>query len=214
MIYDINGNPLYAGDVANRLINKKIAVIGDSFVSGTTENQKSDMWWYKIAQRNSMTPVDLGVGGESLRVMVQSARYANIPSDSDYIVVFTGHNDVSYDHTDLGEKGDTTNTTFYGCLAILCAWVLNNRPLARTLFITPTHRTYATVLPYVTAMKEVCYDYTIPCWDSYGNLGILIGQHSDVDQRSVFETTTQPSHLNALGQDYLSYKVEAQLRML
>ena len=147
MIYDINGNQVYTGDVTNRLINKKIAVIGDSFVSGTTENEKSDMWWYKIAQRNSMTPVDLGVGGESLRVMVQSARYANIPSDSDYIVVFTGHNDVSYDHTDLGERGDTTNTTFYGCLAILCAWILNNRPLARTLFITPTHRTYTTVLP-------------------------------------------------------------------
>ena len=83
MIYDINGNPVYTGDVANRLINKKIAVIGDSFVSGTTENEKSDMWWYKIAQRNNMTPVDLGVGGESLRVMVQSARYANIPADSD-----------------------------------------------------------------------------------------------------------------------------------
>lgn len=213
MIYDVNGNKLSV-DSLDRLLRKKIAIVGDSYVSGTTENLESDMWWYKIAQRNDMTPVNLGVGGESLRVMVQSARYANIPADSDYIVIFEGHNDVNYDHTDVGQPSDTGNTTFYGCLDILCKWLMNNRPTARKLFITPTHRSSYDATPYVNAMKEVCYRYSIPCWDAYGDLDILIGGVEGVDQRSVFETTNLPYHLNALGQDYLSYKAEGQLRLL
>lgn len=213
MIYDVDGNKLSVD--SGRLLSKKIAIVGDSYVSGTYENQESDMWWYKIADRNDMTAVNLGVGGESLRAMVQNARYTNIPSDSDYIVIFEGHNDVSYDHTDIGTSADTGNTTFYGCLDILCKWLMNNRPTARKLFITPTHRgDNATVVQYVDAMKEVCYRYGIPCWDAYGNLDILIGGANGVDQRSVFETSNLQYHLNALGQDYLSYKAEEQLRML
>lgn len=213
MIYDINGNVLN-DESLNRLVHKKISVIGDSFVSGTNENQLSDMWWYKIADRNDMTAQNLGVGGESLRVMVQNTRYINIENNADYIVVFTGHNDVSYDHTDLGTIEDIGNTTFYGCLKTLCAWLLNNRPYARILFVTPTHRSSDAVLPYVNAMLEVCRKYTIPCWDSYGKLGILIGEHSDVNQRGVYETTNVISHLNSLGQTYLSYKLEEQLKLL
>lgn len=210
MIYDIEGNLL----LENNLYNKKLAIIGDSYVSGTAENKTTDMWWYKIADRNNMTPVGLGVGGESLRHMVQTSRYSNIPADSDYIIVFMGHNDVHYDYTPVGENTDTGNTTFYGCLDILCKWLMNNRPKARKMFITPTHRTNYDATPYVNAMKEVCYRYSIPCWDAYGELDILIGGVEGVDQRSVFETTNVAYHLNALGQDYLSYKAEAKLKEL
>jgi lysophospholipase L1-like esterase len=214
MIYDVNGNQLVDAS-QNRLFGKKLTAIGDSFVGGTYENKETDMWWYKIAERNNMTPVNLGNGGESLRVMVQNSRYANIPTDSDYVVVFTGHNDVSYDHTDIGTSADTGNTTFYGCLAILCKWLMNNRPNAKILFITPTHRNdNADVVQYVNAMKEVCYRYGIPCWDAYGNLGMLIGGAEGVDQREIFETHNLRYHLNALGQTYLSYKIEAELARL
>lgn len=213
MIYDVNGDSLLV-ESESRLDEKILTAIGDSYVSGTYENQKSDMWWYKIAQRNSMTANDLGVGGESLRVMVQSERYKNIPANSDYICVLSGNNDTNYDYTPVGENTDTGNTTFYGCLDILCKWLMENRPLARKLFITPMHRS-ATVdyTPYVNAIKEVCYRYSIPCWDAFGGLDILINGASGVTQ-SIFETTNLPVHLNALGQDYLSYKVEEQLKML
>lgn len=210
MIYDIEGNKL----LQNNLENKKISIIGDSYVSGYGENKKSDMWWYKIADRNGMVAVDLGSGGESLRLMVTATRYSNIPADSDYIVVFTGHNDTHYDYTPVGDDTDTDNTTFYGCLDILCKWLMNNRPTAKKLFITPTHRTQYDAIPYVNAMKEVCHRYGIPCWDSYGELDILIGGQEGVNQRNIFETANNTFHLNALGQDYLSYKAEAKLKQL
>lgn len=212
MIYDINGNVLSANDA--RLVGKKLAAIGDSYVSGVRGNQEADMWWYKIAERNSMTVTALGVGGESLRVMVQTERYKNIPANSDYICVLSGNNDTSYDYTPIGTNTDTENTTFYGCLDILCKWLMQNRPTARKLFITPMHRSNTVdYIPYINAIKEVCYRYSIPCWDSYGGLDILINGASGVTQ-SIFETTNPGVHLNALGQDYLSYKVEEQLKML
>ena len=156
----------------------------------------------------------MGVGGESLRTMVTSERYKNINVASDYIVVFTGNNDVHYDYTPIGTMGDSTATTFYGCLDILCKDLLNLYPRAKILFITPTHRSVNyDYKPYVNAMKEVCYDYSIPCWDAYGELGILIGGVNGVTaQSTIFEL--QPLHLNELGREYLSYKIEAILKML
>ena len=212
MIYNCNGLPNYTV-TENRLYLKKITGIGDSYVSGDGVD-KSEIWIQKIADRNNMEMSNLGASGESLRKLVQNERYQNIPEDSDYIVVFSGHNDVHYDITPVGDTEDIENTTFYGCLDILCKWIMNNRPMSRTLFITPTHRTQYDATPYVNAMKDVCYRYGIPSWDAYGNLGILIGGQHGVDQRTVFETTDPQYHLNALGQLYLSYKIEEQLRML
>lgn len=198
--------------VYNRLTNKIITSVGDSYVNGDLPDNKE--WTALIAARNGMTAYNMGVGGESLRTMVTSERYKNINSGSDYIVVFSGHNDVHYDYTPLGEMGDTTATTFYGCLDILCKDLLNLYPSARILFITPTHRSVNyDYSPYVEAMKEVCYKYSIPCWDAFGELGILIGGVNGVTaQSNMFEL--QPLHLNELGHEYLSYKIEEQLKML
>lgn len=196
----------------NRLSGKKITAIGDSYVD--TVHDTSKEWLGMIAARNGMIAYNMGVGGEPLRTIVTSERYKNINSESDYIVVFSGHNDVHYDYTPVGEMGDTTATTFYGCLDILCKGLLNLYPSARILFITPTHRTINyDYTPYVEAMKEVCYKYSIPCWDAYGELSILVGGVNGVTaQSTIFEL--QPLHLNELGREYLSYKIEEQLKML
>lgn len=199
----------------SNLVNKKICAIGDSYVAKLSINTTD--WLSIIASKYRATGVNLGVGGESIHTLVTNQRYTNIPSDSDYIIVFDGHNDIYTEETPLGTIEDTTNATFYGCLNILCRWILNNRPLARTLFITPTHRRPVNSEPYVTAMVQTCKKYGIPCWNAYENLGILIGGLEGVDQRAIYETRENGQytyHLNDTAQQYLAQKIERLLEML
>lgn len=207
-IYSLNGTKI----VNNPLENTIITAIGDSFVRNSLP--LTDQWPYLIANRNGAESVNMGVGGETLRTMVQSERYKNINSNSSYIIVFTGANDVHYDYTPLGSITDESNTTFYGCLNILCRDLMNLYPTAKILFITPTHRTdLYDYKPYVNAIKEVCYKYSLPVWDAYGESGILLGNVNGVTaQSAIYELS--PLHLNKAGNEYISYKIEAILKML
>lgn len=211
MVYDadgvrIDGSPLYT---------KKLCAIGDSYVQALSGNTKN--WVSLISDKNNMTSTNLGVSGESVQTMVSTERYKNIPADSDYIVVFTGHNDIYTEETPIGTINDLSDDTYFGCLNILCRWIMNNRPQARTLFITPTHRRDVNSIPYVDAMLQTCHKYGIPCWNAYENLGILIGGLEGVDQRSTFETYINgqyTNHLNDKGQEYIAQKIEAILELL
>ena len=100
----------------------------------------------------------------------------------------------------------------------MCKIVLNQFPKVRTLFITPTRRSTYDAEPFADAMKEVCASYGVPCWDIFRTFGIHIGEAKEgVNQRATFESTTNGNydlHLNELGNEYLSYKIEEILKML
>lgn len=196
----------------NRLQGKRIGAIGDSYVYGHTLGVDKT-WLTKLAKRNGMTYFNYGVNGG----LVSGAngvveRYANMNSDLDYIVVFGGHNDASQS-VPIGEDSSTDINTFKGALNVLCQGLQTKYPKARILFMTPTHRK-GNEPPYCQAMKDICYKYGIQVYDTYAKLGINIGNgdEGNAKQKEVFELV--PLHLNELGNEYLSYKVESELLTL
>lgn len=219
--YDANTKTVFPNSIENnRIQGKKITAIGDSYVKGNGLSE-SDTWLARIANRNGMTATNLGQNARSLQEMVVAEAWKNIPNNTDYIVIWDGHNDSNYKLTPLGTLGDTTSDTFYGCLDILCKGIMNRYPTARILFITPSKRSVTgnnvNAYQYVDAMKEVCAKYDIPCWDSFREMGILINNMEGVDEQAEFEQKKNGSymvHLNAIGHEYLSYKIEEQLKML
>lgn len=198
----------------NRLYGKTITAIGDSYVAGNNIGEVNT-WLYKLANRNNMTYYKLGLNGDTLINIALQSKYTTINQNSNYIIVFAGHNDSSA-NKDIGQNTDTTANTFKGALNVLCKGLMNNYPKARILFVTPTHRT-GNEKSYVDAIKEICGEYGIPVWDAYRNLGILVDNQMGVDMQEEFEQVYVGNyniHLNVLGNEYLSYKIEEQLKLL
>ena len=198
----------------NRLLAKRIGVIGDSYVAGHTLGQNLT-WCKKLGDRNSMTVFNYGINGCLLSSNGTTGvvdRYNTMESNLDYIIVFAGHNDSGAGVT-IGDVSNTDIKTFCGALNTICKGLLTKYPKARILFMTPSKRT-GKELDYADAMIKVCRNYSIPVYDTYGELGILIGTSTGIaSQKSIFELNNS-IHLNELGQEYLSYKVEAKLLSL
>ena len=208
-----NGTSL--NGATNRLLGKKIGVIGDSYVYGHTLG--TDKVWCKlIANRNNMTCFNYGVNGGTLaRTGGVVERYTSMEKNLDYVIVFAGHNDSGMG-IDIGTETDTGITTFYGALNTLCKGLQTKYPEARILFMTPSKRT-GKEKAYADAMIIACRNYSIQCYDTYGKLGILIGTTpvslGNANQKSIFELGNS-IHLNEKGNEYLSYKIESELLTL
>ena len=198
--------------ITDRLYGKRIGAIGDSYVYGHSLGTDK-AWLKKLADRKNMIAYNYGVNGGLISgnggVVT---RYENMNSDLDYIVVFGGHNDAS-NSVPIGEDDSTDITTFKGALNVLCRGLQTKYPKARILFMTPSHRK-GNEPPYCQAMKDICYKYGIQVYDTYAKLGINIGNgdEGNAKQKEVFELV--PLHLNELGNEYLSYKVESELLTL
>ena len=202
----------YVKSNMNRLKGKKIGVIGDSYVYGHTLGVDKS-WVTQLGKRNEMIYFNYGVNGGLLsRANGVAERYQNMNEVLDYIVVFAGHNDATANVT-IGNDHDETVDTFKGALNVLCKGLQTKYPKARLLFMTPTHRK-GNEAPYGQAIKDICYKYGIQVYDTYAKLGINIGEGNEgnAKQKEVFELV--PLHLNELGNEYLSYKVEAELLTL
>lgn len=197
----------------NRLNGKRIGVIGDSYVYGHTLGTDK-VWCQLIANRNNMTCFNYGLnGGKLAGAGGVVERYTSMEANLDYIVVFAGHND-SGASVSIGTETDTGITTFYGALNTLCTGLQTKYPEARILFMTPSKRT-GKEKPYADAMITACRNYSIQCYDTYGKLGILIGNSTvgNSNQKSIFELSNS-IHLNEKGNEYLSYKIEYELLSL
>ena len=233
-LYDFNGNIIYPNTklsnildydnstpstpstgsttTTNRLNGKRIGVIGDSYVYGHTLGTDK-VWCQLIANRNNMTCFNYGINGGKIAGSGGVAeRYTSMTENLDYIVVFGGHNDSSV-NVDIGVETDTGTTTFYGAINTLCTGLQTRYPEARILFMTPSKRT-GKELPYADAMIKACRNYSIQCYDTYGKLGILVGTTvGNTAQKEIFELSGSV-HLNAKGNEYLSYKIESELLTL
>lgn len=209
-VYELFMN--YVKTNMNRLKGKKIGVIGDSYVYGHTLGVDKS-WVTQLGKRNEMIYFNYGVNGGMISGVNGAAeRYVNMEVDLDYVVVFGGHNDAT-NSVPIGNDTDTTITTFKGALNVLCKGLQSKYPKARILFMTPSHRK-GNEVPYGQAIKDICYKYGIQVYDTYAKLGINVGEGNEgnVNQKEVFELV--PLHLNELGNEYLSYKVEAELLTL
>lgn len=182
--------------------NKKITCFGDSI---TAQNQ----WQPWVAQYFNCTMVNKGVGGTTVfnngnkeviegeirdSWMCSDDRINLIPSDSDIILVFGGHNDWGYNNLEMGVLGDGNliDSTFKSAYSLMLKKLITKFPNARIITMTPVGGRTETekgnsdkqyyirdlcMTDFAKAVKEVSGYYGIPCIDINAESGISTLNH-------------------------------------
>lgn len=182
--------------------NKKITCFGDSI---TAQNQ----WQPWVAQYFNCTMINKGVGGTTVfnnghkeviedvereSWMCSDDRINLIPSDSDVILVYGGHNDLGYDNLQMGVLGDGNliDSTFKSAYSLMLKKLVNKFPNALIITMTPVGGRTETekgnsdkqfyirdlcMTDFANAVKEVSAYYGIPCIDINGESGISTLNH-------------------------------------
>lgn len=175
---------------------KKICAYGDS----VTEQNK---WQPYVSTYFNCSFYNRGVGGttvtqvnNSTNHMSGDTRINTIPTDSDVILIFAGHNDWSYASIAMGNlKTDTLSesTSFKSAFALMIKKIQNRCPNARLITMTPvggrTENASANqdkqfyirdlcMTDFANAVKEISAYYGIPCIDINGNSGINTLNHN------------------------------------
>ena len=175
---------------------KKICAYGDS----VTEQNK---WQGYVSSYFNCSFYNRGVGGttvtrvnNSTNHMSGDTRINTIPTDSDVILIFAGHNDWSYASISMGNlKTDTLSesTSFKSAFALMIKKIQARCPNARLITMTPVggrtenassnqdKQFYIRDLcmtDFANAVKEVSSYYGIPCIDVNANCGINTLNHT------------------------------------
>lgn len=188
-------------DQAENLKEKKIGVIGDSYV----RNHKDPIeftWHYKFAKKYGMEYHNFGKNGNSLAYSNKRwgngmyLRYSYMPDSLDYVIVVGGHNDTAM----LDSIGGID--VFKGRVAVLCEGLINKYPGAKIFFFTRwTCENFegSNAGKIVDAMIEVCGKYSIPIFDAARTGGIYANM--EAFRKLYFQKSTDNAHLNAKGHD-------------
>ena len=175
---------------------KKICAYGDSVV-------EQEKWQPYVASYFKCSFYNRGVGGttvtqvnSSTNHMSGDTRVNTIPTDSDVILIFAGHNDWSYAAINMGNlKTDalSESTSFKSAFALMIKKIQARCPNARLITMTPVggrtedaatnqdKQFYVRDLcmtDFANAVKEVSAYYGIPCIDVNANCGINTLNHT------------------------------------
>lgn len=121
-----------------------------------------------------------GAGGAN----PMSERYTLMDDDADYIMVMGGTNDFR-NGVPLGTISDTTNTTFYGAIRVLCEGLITKYYISQGLGVGANKRIFfctfikqnaggisSTQREFRQAIFDVCADYSIPVLDLFNESSI------------------------------------------
>lgn len=132
----------------SRWRGKRLGFIGDSLMAGYG-NPNNYSFVIKLAELLGLASYDLNaISGstisntstiEGTNCTGLAERYAEL-SECDGYVIFAGTNDYGMHPTKIGEKTDTTVTTFYGGLNVLIKGLMEKFPGKPIYFLTPLHR--------------------------------------------------------------------------
>lgn len=175
---------------------KKICAYGDS----VTEQNK---WQSFVSSYFNCSFYNRGVGGttvtqvnSSTNHMSADVRIETIPTDSDVVLVFGGHNDWSSASINIGDiKTDalSESTSFKSAFALMLKKIQTRCPNAKIITMTPVGgRTEEAsvnqdkqfyirdlcMTDFANAVKEVSAYYGIPCIDINANSGINTLNHT------------------------------------
>ena len=175
---------------------KKICAYGDS----VTEQNK---WQSFVSSYFNCSFCNRGVGGttvtqvnSSTNHMSADSRIETIPTDSDVILVFGGHNDWSSASINIGDiktEALSESTSFKSAFALMLKKIQTRCPNAKIITMTPVGgRTEEAsvnqdkqfyirdlcMTDFANAVKEVSAYYGIPCIDINGNSGINTLNHT------------------------------------
>ena len=176
--------------------DKKICAYGDSVV-------EQEKWQPYVASYLKCSFYNRGVGGttvtkvnSSTNHMSGDTRVNTIPTDSDVILIFAGHNDWSYASISMGNlKTDalSESTSFKSAYALMLKKIQARCPNAKLITMTPVggrtedaatnqdKQFYVRDLcmtDFANAVKEVSAYYGIPCIDVNANCGINTLNHT------------------------------------
>jgi len=212
----------------NMLQGKTIVALGDSLFHGN-KDCKGNTWLEMMARRNEMTLYNYGQNGNTVAVQQveqqplppMCVRYADMADGADYVVVLGGANDKRLS-VPLGTISSAAPETFCGALNVLIGGLTAKYPKARILFMTNYNRwpfkneLGLTDIDYVEAMKQVCAQWAIPCFDNYHNCGISFQNPAHVAwmDEGVVRGESPNRHFSAEAYEWLSYKYEAILKTL
>lgn len=212
----------------NRLQGKTIVAIGDSLFHGN-KDCIGNTWLEMMAKRNEMTLYNYGQNGNTLAVQhteqqplaPMCVRFADMADGADYVVVLGGANDKRL-NVPLGGVSSSSAETFCGALNTLIAGLTEKYPKARILFMTNYNRWPSknglglSDIDYVEAMKQVCAEWSIPCFDNYHCCGISFQNpaHAAWMDEGIVRGDAPNRHFSPEAYEWLSYKYESLLASL
>lgn len=161
-------------------------VLGDSLTEGYLMEDNLENLYHQVIKTNyNVHKVNnYGIGGTCFAVFDSELnrgksfieRYSDMDDNADFITVWGGTNDF-LDSVPLGTINDTSNTTVYGAIKLLCEGLKAKYPNSTIAFITPInfssdyHNNY-NLNDYCDAIRKVCAIHKIPVIDLYKKLSI------------------------------------------
>lgn len=224
--YDVNAfSKRYIAD--GHFTEKVLTLLGDSITQGTglTASEKpyhsllKDELGFGAVNNLGVHGTEISTGGTWGPSTAFVSRYTQIPTNSDYIIVFGGTNDYLHNVT-LGTIGSTDNLNFYGALNNLILGLYDRYSNARIIFVTPI-RTFDTITgktdkqpntkghtltDYVNALKEVCAKYSVPVVDLHTTAGFLME-----NDKLRTKLTTDGIHPNQYGHQRIANIIQSNL---
>lgn len=207
---------LFPNQYKNILTNKKLNVIGDSYVAGHTLDI-SKTWSYLIAQKHNMIYRNYGINGNAITTSVEGItsgtpmmeRYVDMDNDADYIIVVGGKNDYNTQidlntfEVRLSQFVEGLTSKYLGKkIGFFTPWRISldeNEYLFGVLADIPLNR-------YIEVIEKVCKKYSIPCFNSAEKSNILM--YNQQFRNAYCLNSGDVSHLNENGNRLFVEKAE------
>lgn len=189
-------------DIHNRLRNKVINVIGDSYVANH-KRPKDETWHSKVAKKYGMTYNNYGRNGGCVAfdrskdgfgpsLMV---RHKNMAKDADVILIIAGHNDARK----IGTSEDSLHM-FTDSLDTLLRTLKREHPGTRIGYVTPWHVDAEGFAPTIKAIKKVCRKNNVPLLNNYRKKCVIKVRDTKF-RAKYFQGHNDTAHLNNAGHD-------------
>lgn len=212
----------------NPLYGKTLSFMGDS-LTAVYYKTESESWVSLIGARNGSNVINLGISGNPIAHsssytdnggVAMSERLSTIDHASNYIMLMGGANDFNH-NVPIGNDTDSTINTFKGALNYSIEYLITNYPTSKLLFAT-TYQRDANKLdePYANAMLDICKSKGVRCVDNYHSSGVHFFNEAWMTIYGAWTYGGDPStkmtnrHLNALGDEYVSWIFENALKSI
>ena len=204
-----------------------MVALGDSLIYGNKLGRKAT-WVYKLGKLCNMQMYNYGINGNTLAAQTKEeknppmcVRFADMEDGADYVVVLGGANDKRLS-VPLGERDSRDIYTFKGALNVLIEGLTKKYPKAKILFMTNYQRWEGeneiglSEIDYVDAMKEICADWAIPCFDNYreGGLSFRNPAQSEWIDEGISLSIGRNCHFTKEAYEWLLPKYKALLESL
>ncbi len=205
----------YGHSLTTPLSDGSIIAFGDSITAGVASSPTGNIGTTSYMQRfvnklgNVSTYKSAAVSGtyicDSTNENSIYHKVINLTDSYDNVFIAGGVNDYAFNKP-LGEFGDTSPTTFYGCLNNMCEYLKNNHSNSTVFFITPLaahkykgNELFVNVNPYRNAIYDVATQYGFNVID-----GSQLGLDGDVSTEFIEQYIYDGYHPTAEGHELVA----------